>query len=144
MKTAYFDQCSCCIYIDKNNYPEGTELDTNPSLTLARTLTLSTGERSLGNFTSSLATTPQFLILRIWIHQKILGGIQSLDQKFIIEKKSQWHEIDAWRTNMTEIGPAGNRSLTTYLSIPWHFMIFIIYILEISRQYAYLQNKCSK
>ena len=36
--------------IDKNNYPEETELDTNPSLTLARTLTLSIGERNLGNF----------------------------------------------------------------------------------------------
>ena len=44
MKPAYFDQCSCCIDIDKNNYPE--ETDTNPSLTLAQTLTLSTGERN--------------------------------------------------------------------------------------------------
>ena len=46
MKPAYFDQCSCCIDIDKNNYPEETELDTDPSLTLAQTLTLSTGERN--------------------------------------------------------------------------------------------------
>ena len=53
MKTAYFGQCSYCPNIDKNNYPEETELDTNPSLTLARTLTLSTGERSFGHFTSS-------------------------------------------------------------------------------------------
>ena len=53
MKTAYFGQCSFCPNIDKNNYPEETELDTNPSLTLARTLTLSTGERSFGHFTSS-------------------------------------------------------------------------------------------
>ena len=43
MKSAYFDQCSRGINIDKNNNPEETELDTNPSLTLARTLTLSTG-----------------------------------------------------------------------------------------------------
>ena len=35
--------------IDKNNYPEETELDTNPSLTLAQTLILSTGERNWGN-----------------------------------------------------------------------------------------------
>ena len=35
-----------------NNYPDETELDTNPSLTPAQTLTPSTGERSLGNFTS--------------------------------------------------------------------------------------------
>ena len=46
--------------IDKNNYPVEMELDTNPSLTLARTLTLSTGERNVGNFTSSLVTTPRF------------------------------------------------------------------------------------
>ena len=52
MKPAYFGQCSCCINIHKNNYPEETELDTNPSLTLARTLTLSTGEQSLRYFTS--------------------------------------------------------------------------------------------
>ena len=37
----------------KTNYPEKTELDTNPSLTLARNPTLSTGERSFGYFTSS-------------------------------------------------------------------------------------------
>ena len=37
-------------YWYKNNYPEETELDTNPSLTLARTLTLSTGERISGHF----------------------------------------------------------------------------------------------
>ena len=54
MKPVYFGQCSCCINIDKNNYHEETELDTNPSLTLARTLTLSTGERSSGHFTSLL------------------------------------------------------------------------------------------
>ena len=53
MKSAYFGQCSCGINIDKNNYTEETELDTNPSLTLARTLTLSTGERISGHFTFS-------------------------------------------------------------------------------------------
>ena len=31
MKPAYFGQCSCCLNIDKNNYPEETELDTNPN-----------------------------------------------------------------------------------------------------------------
>ena len=83
MKPAYFGQCSCCINIDKNNYPEETELDTNPSLTLARTLTLSTGERSFDQFTPSLVMTPRVLILCIWIHQKVLEGIQSLGQKSI-------------------------------------------------------------
>ena len=53
MESAYFGQCSCGINIDKNNYPEETELDSNPSLTLAGTLTLSTGERISGYFTFS-------------------------------------------------------------------------------------------
>ena len=39
--------------INKNNYPEETELDTNPSPILAQTLTLSTGERNFGHFISS-------------------------------------------------------------------------------------------
>ena len=97
MSGTYFreSQCSCCINIDENSYPEETELDTNLSLTLAWTLTLPTGERSFGNFTSSLVTTPRFLILRIWIHQKIWGGIQSLDQESISGEKSQLVEIDA-------------------------------------------------
>ena len=95
MKPAYFCECLCCINIDTNYYPEETELDTNPSLTLARTLTLSTGELNFGNFTSSLVTTPRFLILRIWIQQKIWGGIQSPDQKSISDAKRQLHEIDA-------------------------------------------------
>ena len=83
MKPAYFGQCSYCINIDKNNYPEETELDTNPNLTLAQTLSLSIGERIFGHFTSTLVKTPRFLILCIWIHQKIWGGIQSLDQESI-------------------------------------------------------------
>ena len=95
MKPAYFCQWSCCINIDKNNYLEETALYTNPSLNQARTLTLSTVERSFGNFTSSLFMTPRFLILSIWIHKNIRGGIQSLDQKSIPDEKSQLHEIDA-------------------------------------------------
>ena len=65
------------------------------SLTLARTLTLSIGERNFGNFTFSLVTTPRFSILRIWIHKKFWGGIQSLHQKSIWVEKLQLHEIDA-------------------------------------------------
>ena len=57
MKSAYFGQCSCGINIDQNNYPEETELDTNPTLTLARTLTLSTGELISGHFTFSRCYT---------------------------------------------------------------------------------------
>ena len=95
MKPAYFDQWSCCLNVDENNYLEETELDTNPSLTLSRTLTLSTGERNFGNFTYSRVTTPRFLILRIWIHHNIWGGIQSLDQISNSDEKSQLHEINA-------------------------------------------------
>ena len=83
MKSAYFGQCSCDIDIDKNNYPGETELDTNPSLTLARTLTLSTGERILAILRPVVVTTPRFLISCVWIHQKIWGGIQILDLKSI-------------------------------------------------------------
>ena len=60
MKPAYFGHCLCCLNIDKNNYPEDTELDTNPSLTLARTLTLSTGERILAILRLVVVTTPWF------------------------------------------------------------------------------------
>ena len=91
MKPAHFGQCLCCLNIDKNKYPE----ETNPSLTLARTLTLSTGERILAILRPVVVTTLRFLILCIWIHQKIWGGIQSLNQKSIQEEKSQLHEIDA-------------------------------------------------
>ena len=91
MKPAYFGQCLCCIYVDKNNHPDETELDTNHSLTLTPSLILSTGERNFGNFASSLVTTPQFLVLRIWIHQKIWQGNQSLDQKSISDETSQLH-----------------------------------------------------
>ena len=58
-ETSIFGQCSCCLNIDKNNYPEETELDTNPSLTLARTLTLSTGERILAILRPVVVTTPR-------------------------------------------------------------------------------------
>ena len=73
MKPAYFGQCSRRMNIDTNDYTEETGLHTNPSLTLAQILTLST-------------TTPRFLILHTWIHQTILGGIQSLYQKSISEE----------------------------------------------------------
>ena len=54
MKPAYLGQCPCGINIDINIYPAETEIDTNPSLTLPRIVTLSTGEHGFGNFTSSL------------------------------------------------------------------------------------------
>ena len=53
MKPAYFGQCSCCINIEENNHPKETELNINPGLTLAQTLTLSTGECNFGHFTAS-------------------------------------------------------------------------------------------
>ena len=53
VKRSIWNQHILVINIDINNYPEETELDTNPSIVLAQTLTLSTSERSLGHFTSS-------------------------------------------------------------------------------------------
>ena len=96
MKSAYFGQCSYCPNIDKNNYPEETELDTtNPSLTLARTLTLSTGERSFDHFTPSRYYDTTVVNFACMNSPKIWGEIQSLDQKSIWDEKSQVHEIDA-------------------------------------------------
>ena len=95
MKSAYFGQCSCGINIDKNNYPEETELDTNPSLTLARTLTLSTGERISGHFTLSRCYDTTIFNFSYMNSPQIWGGIQSLDPKSIWNEKSQLHEIDA-------------------------------------------------
>ena len=95
MKPTYFGQCSCCINVDENNYPEETELDTNPSLTLARTVTLSIGERIFGHFKSSLVTTPRFLIFVYMNSPKIWGRILILDQNSLQDERSQLHEIDA-------------------------------------------------
>ena len=95
MKTAYFGQCSYCPNIDKKNYPEETKLDTNHSLTLARTLTLSTGGRSFGHFTSSRCYDTTIVNFAYMNSPKIWGGIQSLDQKSIWGERSQLHEIDA-------------------------------------------------
>ena len=50
--TGIFGHCSCCINIGKDSYPEETELDINPRVTLTRTLTLSTGERNFTHFPS--------------------------------------------------------------------------------------------
>ena len=95
MKSADFVQCSYCTNIDKNSYPEETELDTNPSLTLAQTLTLSIGERCLTILLPVVVTAARFLILHTWIYYKIWGEIQSLYQKSISDENSQLHEIDA-------------------------------------------------
>ena len=95
MKLAYFGQCSYCTNIHKNNYPEETELDTNPSLTLAQTLTLSIVSAVLAILLPVIVTTARFLILRTWIHHIIGEWIQSLDQNSIPNENSQLHETDA-------------------------------------------------
>ena len=94
-KPAYFGQCSYCPNIDKNNYPEETELDTNPSLTLARNLTLSTGECSFGHFTSCRCYDTTIVNFAYMNSPKIWGGIQNLDQNTRWDEKSQLHENDA-------------------------------------------------
>ena len=94
MKPTYFGQCSYCPNIDKNDYPEETELDTNPSLTLARTLTLSTGERSFGHFTSSRCYDTT-IVNFAYMNSPNWGGIQSVDQKSTWDEKSHLLEINA-------------------------------------------------
>ena len=95
MKPAFFGQCSYCANIHKNNYLEETELDTNPSLTLAQTLTLSIVSAVLAILLPVVVMTARFLILRTWIHHAICEVIQSLDQNSILNENSQLHEIDA-------------------------------------------------
>ena len=56
--------------IAKNNYPEETELDTNPSLTLGRSITLALLSVSLAVSPPVVITTQKFLILHTWIHQR--------------------------------------------------------------------------
>ena len=89
MKPAYFGQCPYCPNIDKNNYPEETELDSNP------TLTLSTGERNFGHFTSNRCCDTTIVNFAYMNSPKNWGVIQSLDKKSTWDEKSQLHEIDA-------------------------------------------------
>ena len=99
MKTAYFGQCSYCPNIDKNNYPEETELDTNPSLTLARTLTLSTGERSFGHFTSSRCYDTTIVNFAYVVGEVFPWGGNSVIFSVcasISRTGVQLHEIDIW------------------------------------------------
>ena len=51
VKLPYFKQNLCQIGIFANNYNQIMKLDTNPRLTLAQTLTLSTGDRNFDHFT---------------------------------------------------------------------------------------------
>ena len=57
-----------------------------------------------------VVTTPRVLILRIWFHKKFGEGRSEIDLRRKITIAWNWR----LRTNMTEIGPAGNRSLATY------------------------------
>ena len=91
------------ININKNNSPEETELDTNPSLTLARTLTLSSGERSFHHFTSSLVTTPRFLAatrqLYEWYFLSVCLSVRPshlFDYVPIIASSWNFQELSPW------------------------------------------------
>ena len=110
MKTAYFDQCSCCINNDKNNNPEETELDINPSLTLPRTLTLSIGERIFGLFTSSLVTTPDFLFC-VYESTKKMGRDPESRSEINLRRKI----TIAWKWRLKN-KYAGNRSWRKWVS----------------------------
>ena len=105
MKTASFGQCLYCPNIDKNNYSEETELDTNPSLTLAQTLTVSTGERNFGHFTSSRCNDTTIVNFAYMNSPKILGR----DPESRLEIDMRWKITIAlnWRL---ENKHDGNRS----------------------------------
>ena len=95
MKSAFLGQCSCGINIDENNYPEETELDINPSPTLARTLTLSTGERISGHFTFSRCYDTTIFNFAYMNSPKNLGRDPESRSESVWNEKSQLHEIDA-------------------------------------------------
>ena len=95
MISAYFDQCLCCINIDVYKYPEETELDTNPSLTLAETLTLSTGERTFGHFTTSRCLDTTVFNFAYMNSPCNLGRHPEPRSEIDFRQKSQVHEIDA-------------------------------------------------
>ena len=101
MKTAYFGECPFCPNIDENNYPEEKEFDTNPSLTL----TLSTGERSFGHFTSSCCYNTTIVNFAYMNSPKNLGR----DPEFRSEIDLRQKITIAWNWRLKN-KYAGNRS----------------------------------
>ena len=99
---------SMFINIDINNYPEETELDTNPSIILAQTLTLSTSERSLGHFTSSRGYDNPIINFAYMNSPYSLGRDPEFRWEMDFTRKTPivWN----WRS---EHKYAGNRSPTT-------------------------------
>ena len=113
-ETSILWEISCCMNIDKNNHPEETELDINPSLTLAQTLTLSIGECSLGNFTFNRCYDPTYLIFAYTNSPSSLE--RDPESRSDMEFTRQITIEGNWRIEnkyMTEKGPDGNKSLTT-------------------------------
>ena len=111
MKSAYFSQCSCGINIDENKYPEEKELYTNPSLTLARTLTLSTGERISGHFTFSHCYDTMLLNFAYLNSPKNLGRAPGPRSEIDLKRKIKI----AWKWRLKN-KYAGNRSWRKYVS----------------------------
>ena len=70
-------------------------VDTNPSLILAQTLTLSTGGCWFRHFTSSRCNDTTIFNFAYMNSPYNLGVIKSLDQKSIADGNSQLHEIGA-------------------------------------------------
>ena len=71
MKIPWFKQYWCLITIFKNNNDKRTQLDTNPRLTLAQTLTLSTGDVVLTILLVGVVTSLWYLISGTLMHHKI-------------------------------------------------------------------------
>ena len=59
-----------CLYYILKNHDTKTQLDTNPNLTLARTLTPFTGNGSLGHLPIGVITSQWFLIFGKLMHNK--------------------------------------------------------------------------
>ena len=80
------------MILDKDNYPEEKELDTNASLTLAQTLRSPLVSVIWAISVPVVVTAPLFSILRIWIHHTIGGGIQSPEIDFRRKIKMCFHD----------------------------------------------------
>ena len=78
MKIPWFKQYWCLITIFKNNNNKRTQLDTNPMLTLAQTLTLSTGDVVLTILLAGVVTSLWYLLSGTLMHHKIRKGTLGL------------------------------------------------------------------
>ena len=107
MKIRWFKQYWCLITILKNNNNKRTQLDTNPRLTLAQTLTLSTGDVVLTILLVGVVTSLWYLLSGTLMHHK--NSLRDLGSNQI-SISCNWtpvREIDAQTEKITELPPHG-------------------------------------